>query len=295
MIIDKKVIDGALIFYNIDDNDYKQKCYDVIDEINNNDEFINKANDIYNRLYIDENYNIRRLWKTKSKEELFGKISSPYITNVILLMGYKVHEKNMNKYNLDKYQISAQKKRVKDALLNDIKIKGYDGIRISQMLWGAWFVNLMIIEVGRLQYELFNANPLNENEYKICIKIHIPAGDKLDINLVKESIKNSKKEIKKYFKIEDPEYYCSSWMLSKQVKNIVSVNSNIAKFYELFDVVEKEDCKSDILNFVFGNKECNDFSKLQEDTSLQIKLKKLLLANADIIIGVGKLRKLVLN
>ena len=45
---------------------------------------------------LEENYNIRKLWKIKSKEELFGKISSPYITNVMLLSGYKIHEENID-------------------------------------------------------------------------------------------------------------------------------------------------------------------------------------------------------
>lgn len=289
-LINKDFINSALEFYSIVDNNYKQKCYDVIDEINNNDEFINRIKDIYNKLYIEENYNIRKLWKIKSKEELFGKISSPYITNVMLLLGYKIHEENIDKYNLDEYQIMKHKKRVKLALLNDIKIRGYDGIRISQMLWGAWFVNLRIIEVGRLQYELVENNPLNEEEYKKCIKIHIPAGEKLDINLVKESIKKSKEEIKKYFKIEEPEYFCSSWLLSKQIRRFIDDNSNIALFYELFDVIEKGDATNDLLNFIFNLKECKDFSILPENTSLQKKIKKLLLKNIKINIGLGVLK-----
>lgn len=40
------------------------------------------------------------------------------------------------------------------------------------MLWGTYFINNRLIEVGRLQFESINDNQ---------VKIHIPAGEKLDI------------------------------------------------------------------------------------------------------------------
>lgn len=61
------------------------------------------------------------------------------------------------------------------------------------MLWGAYFINIRIIEVGRLQYEFCKVNPLNKKGYKKCIKIHIPSGEKLAEEQVKESIIKSKK------------------------------------------------------------------------------------------------------
>lgn len=289
-LINKNFINRALKFYSIMDDNYKQRCYEVIDEINKSDDFKKIVSDVYSKLFIDKNYNIRKLWKTKSKEELFGKIQSPFITNVLLLFGYKIHEENMKKYHFDEKQIKLHKKRVKDALLNDIKIRGYDGIRLSQMLWGIYFVNLKIIEVGRLQYEFIEFNPINENEYKRCIKIHIPSGEKLDIYKVKESLKGSKKEIRKYFKIDEPEYFCTSWLLSKQIRKLVDDNSNIALFYELFDVIEREDATNDLLNFIFDLKDCTDFSILPENTSLQKRVKELLLTNIKINVGLGVLK-----
>ena len=49
-----------------------------------------------------------------------------------------------------------------------------------------------MIEVGRLQYE----------RYENYIKIHIPSGEKLEIEKVLNSIKDSKEEIEKYLKIK---------------------------------------------------------------------------------------------
>ena len=121
-----------------------------------------------------------------------------------MLSGYRVHQNNIQRYHLDEEQIKIHKIRVRESLTNDIKIRKYDSIRISQMLWGAYFINLRIIEVGRLQYEFIRFNPLNENEYKECIKIHIPSGERLLEKQVKESIIKSKKEIAKYFDLENP-------------------------------------------------------------------------------------------
>ena len=53
----------------------------------------------------------------------------------MILLGYDIHRKNMIKYNLSDEQKSIHIKRVKNALLDDIYIRGYESVRISQMLW----------------------------------------------------------------------------------------------------------------------------------------------------------------
>ena len=290
-LITRAMIDNALKFYSISDNEYKMKCYMCVDEIQQSSEYQNKVNNIYNVLFIDKNDRIRELWNIKNTSDLFGDISNPYITNVLLLAGCEIHKNNIKKYSLDEKQIEIHKQRVREALVNDIKIRGYDGIRISQMLWGAYFINIRIIEVGRLQYEFIRFNPLNEEERKKCIKIHIPSGERLLEQKVKESIIKSKSEILKYFDLENPDYYCSSWLLSPAINKVLDKNSNIAKFYNMFNIIEEKDGLDDILNFVFNVRECNDYTKLKEITSLQIKLKEMLLRNERLTIGIGVLKK----
>lgn len=149
------------------------------------------------------------------------------------------------------------------------------------MLWGAYFINLRIIEVGRLQYEYENSN---------SIKIHIPADEKLNIDNVIDSLDKALFFIKKHFKIESYCYCCNSWLLSKQIYNIVDKNSNIYKFYELFDVTEGESCVEDILNFVYKSS-TKTYNELQEENSLQRDIKKYLLNDNDIKLGKGILKK----
>lgn len=291
-LITRAMIDNALKFYSISDDEYKMKCYKCVDEIQQNSDFQDKVNNIYNLLFIDKNDRIRKLWSIKNTSDMFGKISNPFITNVLLLAGCDIHKNNIKKYALDEKQIEIHKRRVREALVNDIKIRGYEGIRISQMLWGAYFINIRIIEVGRLQYEFVKFNPLNEEERKKCIKIHIPSGERLLEQQVKESIIKSKAEILKYFNLENPDYYCSSWLLSPAINKVLDKTSNIAKFYNMFNIIEEKDGLDDILNFVFNVRECNGYTELKESTSLQIKLKEMLLRNEKVTIGVGVLKKI---
>lgn len=123
------------------------------------------------------------------------------------------------------------------------------------------------------------------------IKIHIPAGEKLEIEKVLDSIKRSKVEIEKYFNLKNPEYHCDSWLLSNQINKLIDANSNIAKFYSLFDVKDGPNAINDILNFVFEIQECTNYNKLQENTTLQRKLKQQLLSGKEFKIGWGKLKQ----
>lgn len=290
MNVNKEAMNDALAFYEIDDKKYLDKCLECLDYINKYKAFKDKVEFIYDILYNKNDYLLAKLWKINSKEELFGRNYHNYITSVILLMGYNIHKENMKLYKLDDRQIAIHKRRVKEALLNDIYNRNLDSIRISQMIWGSYFINLRIIEVGRLQYELVDVNPINKEKEK-CIKIHIPRNGKLDIKLVKESLKDSKLEIEKYFKLDKFDYYCESWLLSKEVLACVNIDSNIAKFQKLFNITKGKECKRDILNFVYNDLECTDYTLLDESTSLKKNIKNMLLNNDIINIGIGKLRE----
>jgi len=280
MKFEVSVIDNALKYYQIDDINYKNKCYKCIKDVNKIKDFNIKAEEIYNILYTDKSFKIDTLWERQNMIELFGEQYNPYITNILVLYGYEIHCQNMKLKKYNREQKELYKKRVKETLTNDIFVRKLEGIRISQMIWAVYFINTKLIEVGRLQYEKC------ENH----IKIHIPSGEKLQIDKVLDSIKNSKQEIEKYFNIKNPEYRCDSWLLSNQINNIIDSNSNIAKFYNLFEVKDGLDATKDILNFVFNVQKCSNYNDLVEDTSLQKMLKKQLLENKEMKIGWGKLK-----
>lgn len=276
-----QMIDEAFEFYNIDKS-YKGKCYKIAKEINENECYKKAFNKIYDILYHGDFSVIKELWKIKDINTLFMNNINPFVTNLMIILGYEIHQNSMNEYHFDVNQINIHKKRVRECFENDLINRGYDGVRISQMLWASYFIRGRIVEIGRLQYEYFN---MDGND--CTFKIHIPKGSKLDIVSVKESIRVSKSVLEQIYRIQKIKYICDSWLLSNQIYAIVDKNSNISKFHDLFDVVDGENCIFDILNFVYETNICEDYVLLPESTSLQRSIKKQLLENKSFYLGKG--------
>lgn len=284
----EKIIE-ALHFYGIKDEKYKKRCLEVVYDINNNEVLKNKVEELFYKLYDRNKEGLSKFWKMKKVSELFGDCNL-FITSVMILLGYDIHRKNMSKYNLSDEQKSIHIKRVKNALLDDIYIRGYESVRISQMLWASYFINLRIIEVGGFQYELVSENPITK-EKEMCIKMHVPKGASLNEEDVRSSIRKSTYEIERYFNVKDINYYIESWLLSPEVLALLDDNSNILKFSKLFSIKSMGECTRDILDFVFNDVYIKDYNLLVCKTSLQVKLKSLLINKKEIHIGVGKLKQ----
>lgn len=283
----EKIIE-ALHFYGIKDEKYKKRCLEVVYDINNNEVLKNKVEELFYKLYDRNKEGLSKFWKMKKVSELFGDCNL-FITSVMILLGYNIHRKNMSKYNLSDEQKSIHIKRVKNALLDDIYIRGYESVRISQMLWASYFINLRIIEVGGFQYELVSENPITK-EKEMCIKMHVPKGASLNEEDVRSSIRKSTYEIERYFNVKDINYYIESWLLSPEVLALLDDNSNILKFSKLFSIKSTGECTRDILDFVFNDVYIKDYNLLVCKTSLQVKLKSLLINKKEIHIGIGKLK-----
>ena len=279
-MIDRNKIDEALNFYKID-LQYRDKCYNCAEEINRNEKLNIAFSNLYKKLYIEEFTKIKDLWQYKDIDELIGCNVNPFITNIMVILGYNYHRKNMKKYNFNDTQINIHKKRVKECFESDLKVRKKDGIRVSQMLWAIYFIRTRIVEIGSLQFEYVSNS---------IVKIHIPKNTNLNIFSVKESIKKATIKMKKIYSIKDFKYICNSWLLSKQIYEIIGKNSNISKFYDLFDVTEGEECINDILNFVYGINECEDYSLLPTNTTLQSKIKNELLNGKIFYLGLGVLK-----
>lgn len=283
-MINTNKIDEAFLFYNINKS-YKEKCYNCAEQINHSAYYTKLFDNVYKTLYCNDFSQIKNLWEIKEIDELFGKNINPFVTNLMILLGYKLHKDNLLKYKLDNNQINIHKKRVKECFENDLIYRKYKGIRISQMLWAVYFIRVRIIEIGRLQYE-YEGTEKNTS----IIKIHIPKGKKLDIKEVGISIKNSKKELKQIFNLDNLNYICNSWLLSNQVYDLIDKNSNISMFHDLFDICDGEECTLDILNFVYGINKCSDYKTLAETTRLQKEIKDSLLVGKKFYLGLGRLK-----
>ena len=260
---------------------------------------------LYYILFEDNTDQIKDIWNITSSIDVFCKNGSYLILSLILLFGaYNHHEYNMLNRDFDEKQREIHIKIVHDILLHDNKCFGLHGIRFSQLVWGAYFINARIIQIGRLQYELdvwksekynlIKSISLNEGQY--YIKLHIPAGEKLDEMSVKESLQNCARFIKKYFfEIRDYKnivYFCRSWILSKELKLFLDSDTNIMKFQKMFDIIGSLEAKEEFLEFVFNAnfKRVKD-DRLPEETYLQKKVKKYLLNNGVLHEGIGIVKK----
>lgn len=272
-----KTIDEALEFYDIDKK-YKKVCYQCVEDINKNFNARKLLEKIVTKLFKDDFTTIKELWKFENINDLFGKNINPFITNLIILLGYNFHKINMNEFKFDNEQIQIHKKRVKECFESDLKNREYNAIRLSQMLWAIYFIRGRIIEIGNLQFE-YDSDDI--------IKIHIPKNTDFDILKSKESIKQSKEIIKNTFRINNFKYVCNSWLLSNQIYEMIDKNTNISQFHDLFKVKDGEDCEKDILDFVYRLDKCDDYSLLETDTTLQLQIKNYLKSGKKIYLGLG--------
>lgn len=279
-MINKNIIEEALSFYNIN-NVYKDKCFRTLAIINKQEKFSESYEKVYKILFEEEIINLEKLWTIEDINELFTNSIEPFITNIMILSGYKVHKNNIENYQLNNNQINIHKRRVKECFESDLINRGYKGARISQMLWATYFIRMRIVEVGSLQFEYENDS---------IIKIHIPKNSDLSIIKVKESIENSKIELEKIYNIDNYKYTCNSWLLSNQLYSIIDKNTNISQFHDLFKIADGENCLKDILNFAFNIQKCDNYSSLEERTSLQRKIKKELLNGNKFYLGNGILK-----
>ncbi len=274
-----KTIERAFAFYHLP-RKYKTQTYQCLQQVFGNDSFKQNFFRVYETLYTDQSNAFRKLWECKNVETLFGN-ATPFVTNLMILLGLPFHRTKMKALKFSRKQRALHRKRVKDCFVNDLEIRGYPGVRISQMLWAAYFVRGIIIEVGILQYEFDSSIDK--------IKIHIPQLPKLDMTQVKESLGASKAYVAKYFHLTGKPYVCHSWLLSKQLSAILDDTSNIKKFQTLFRIKDGEDCINDLFNHVYQLRSCDDFNQLPEQTSLQRKIKAELLQGTVFKLGCGEL------
>lgn len=253
---------------------------------------------IYYILFLSDAKNYYNIWSWKSTKNVFKNNGSYMIPVVALLCGYQFHIQNMKQRNFDEAQIEIQKYNIKLTCTNDNIKYNIDGIRFSQMIWGSFFMKGYLIQIGRLQYEVGvkNFDKLDKyfKEKHQYIYIHIPRDKKLIEKDVNDSLHLANKYIKKYYpelKNEKLAFYTQTWLLSPEVKEILSEDSNIMKFQEKFNIIEFEENINDFLNFVFdevlGEVNYNDLS---DKTTLQSELKQRLLKEDKLHLGLGFLK-----
>lgn len=267
-------IDVKKIFktYEIDDEKYLYNCISAIELVNQTNSLYNIVNEICDILYDNQDYSLVEEIRNKSYDKIFGTFcSNKYITNVIALIG------------LAKNEVLEMKDTV-----HNILFYGSNGMRVRQMVFLSFIVNEKILDVDgfRFQYIVGKADCAN-------ILIHITKTAHLEN--FSDILQLSNIGIKDKWGISDICYECESWILSEEIIDCLESTSRILGFRSFFDIRRGADCTTDILKFVFGifeNEQDIDYSKLEENTSLQRKIKEKLVGGKRFHSGIGKIKTL---
>lgn len=291
--------DSILSFYKLEDS-FKKRFFIEIRCLKQDRKLNFICFIMYYILFIADFKNYYNIWSWKSTENIFKNNGSYMIPVVALLCGYKFHIRNMELRNFDKGQIELQKYNIKLTCTNDHSKYNIDGIRFSQMIWGSFFMKGNLIQIGRLQYEVGvkNFDKLDKyfKEKHQYIYIHIPRDKNLSEKDVDDSLNKANINIKNFYPELQNEkliFYTQTWLLSPELKDILSESSNIMKFQKKFNIIEYEECTKDFLNFVFnivlGKVE---YKALPENTKLQKGLKRKLIIGEKLHLGLGFLKEI---
>ena len=142
-----------------------------------------------------------------------------------------------------------------------------------------------LFRIGELEYEM---KLIEEN---IVIGIHIPS----DVDFSPSAIDNSLASAKHFFatyypELSNAEYRCHSWLLDRQLKEMLNDNSNILSFQNRFEIFDEGEIGTDFIEWLYNTKS-TDYAMLPENTSLQKNVKKHLLSGGVIRNAYGRLKE----
>lgn len=161
--------------------------------------------------------------------------------------------------------------------------RDYGEYGIQEYQWIPLHLEMRIFRLGRLQFELVrNGNRYSEG--RPFVNIHIPQGERLDMELCQKSIERA-------FGIYGKEimYQCDSWLLNPLLQDMLNKDSNIIRFQNLFEAVAYNPEERQAEERIFDRVE-EDVKKYPEKTSLQRAAKKYLINGEKMGNVIGRLK-----
>ena len=148
--------------------------------------------------------------------------------------------------------------------------------------WSYRQASMCLFRIGVLEYELYTFKG------EKVLSIHIPSDANMKDENVGASIEMAKEFMAKFY----PEYagckmYCESWLLAPKLQELLPETSNIVKFQKRFELFAEDYEDKGCVYWVFNSPKDTPFEQLPEKTSLQRKIKEVLLAGGGIGWGEG--------
>lgn len=161
--------------------------------------------------------------------------------------------------------------------------KGKNGRMFFDRGWWTYRqLSMKIFRIGELEYEL------NEYEGEKVIGIHVPS----DADFSKEAVDNSLKQAGIFFhtyygSYPYKKYTCNSWLLSPSLKPLLSEKSNILSFQKRFEIIREENEGREYIEWLFQVPSDTENASLPAETSLQKKVRELLLHGGNVGCAYG--------
>ena len=201
----------------------------------------------------------------------------------------------MLKASVDAYEI-YQKKGISDKIYFDTMkcfprfidetYKMTGELCFDRYWWTTRQAGCHLFRIGELEYEIKHIDK------DVVIGIHIPSDVDLSPIAVDKSLHDAYKFFAKHYpSLSNAEYHCHSWLLDGQLEGMLSDNSNIICFQNRFEIFDEGEVGADFVEWLYNTKS-TDYATLPENTSLQINMKKHLLAGGVIRNAYGRLEEI---
>lgn len=152
--------------------------------------------------------------------------------------------------------------------------------------WTYRQTSMSLFRIGALEYEF------DEHEGEAVIAVHIPS----DADLSEESVDRSLKAAGEFFRMYYPEcryeqYTCDSWLMSPVLKQVLPERSNIGSFQERFVITQVDKENEDCIEWLFQVPAGTAYGELPAETSLQKRVRELLLGGGAVGTAYGIMGK----
>lgn len=140
-----------------------------------------------------------------------------------------------------------------------------------------------LFRLGELEFEMYT---LPKDTYPVgaarpgdpVLSVHIPS----DAVMTRKALDVSYRMAREFFARFFPDYrykcvYCSSWLLSPVLREILKPDSHILAFQSDYEISWTNMDDNDGIIWIF-KRNCEDFTQLPEDTSLMREMKKILVS-----------------
>lgn len=177
-------------------------------------------------------------------------------------------------------------------------LASYGAYAFDRSFWTYRQADGLLFRLGTLEYEMVKLSQTGLARITPCpapspeadiLSVHIPS----DADLSREALDASYRMAKAFFSRYFPGFRyaltgCASWMLAPKLKELLSPGSGILRFQSDYDIRYVDPADDGAVYWVCKRKP-EDLSAMPEDTSLQRKLKALMLSGGHLGSGAGVL------